>query len=104
MNWCGCGVPGYTENFRPNGVWRVMKILVLASALLAMIAAPAFAGCAEGLKELDGAVQSAEITPDMKAQIQDMRAQAEKLCSAGNDEEAADVIAEAEAMLSAEAQ
>ena len=81
-----------------------MKNLALASALLAILAGPAFAGCADGLKELDGALTAADIAPDMKAQLQDMRTQAEKLCSAGNDEEAADVIAEAEAMLSAEAQ
>ena len=81
-----------------------MKQLALASALLAILAVPACAGCAEGLKQLDDAMQAAGSAPDMKAQLQDMRAQAEKLCSAGNEQEAADVIAEAEAMLSAEAQ
>lgn len=81
-----------------------MKTLVLVTAMLVTLAGPASAGCADGIKELDGAMKAAEITPDMKAQLQDMRNQAEHLCSAGNNEEAADVIAEAEAMLASRAQ
>ena len=81
-----------------------MKALLIALSLAAATSAPAFAGCAQSLQELDAAMTAAVIAPDSKAQLQDMRSQAEKLCSAGNDKEASDVIAEAEALLAAQAQ
>jgi uncharacterized protein YjeT (DUF2065 family) len=80
-----------------------MKSLILASGLLIILAGQAHAGCPEALKDLAGALNAAEIPPEPKAQLQDMQQQADKLCSAGHEEEAADVIAEAFALLAAEA-
>ncbi len=81
-----------------------MKAALAAIGLLAFASIPAMAGsCAEELKALDSAIAAqAQIEPDVKAQVQDMRAQAEKLCAAGNEEEAADVISEATSMLTAQ--
>ena len=45
----------------------------------------------EGMRALDAAIAGQEkIEPDVKTQVQDMRAQAEKLCTAGNEDEAED--------------
>lgn len=80
-----------------------MKSFVLASGLLIILTGQAHAGCSEMLLNLASAVTAAEIAPEPKAQLQDMQQQADKLCSAGHDAEAADVIAEAFALLAAEA-
>ncbi len=80
-----------------------MKSTILASGLLAILAGQATAGCPEALRDFDSALTAATVAPDVKDQLQDMRQQVEKLCSSGNDEEAADVLAEAQALLSAEA-
>jgi len=42
---------------------------------------------------------SAKLQPDVKTQVQDMVAQAEKLCAAGNEAEAADVLSDASSTL-----
>ena len=81
-----------------------MKHLLLATALMTLLAGPGFAGCAEGLQQLDGALKAPGLAPDVVSQLQDMRQQAEKLCSSGNDQEAADVIAEALAAVAAQGQ
>lgn len=80
-----------------------MKSAFAAFGLLVLLPASAFAGCAEEIKALDSAIAAqAQIEPDVLAQVKDMRAQAEKLCAAGNEEEAADVISEATSMLTAQ--
>lgn len=77
--------------------------LALALVLLALLSAPALAGsCDADLKKIDKALSSTDLPPDQKAQAKDMRGQAEKLCSAGNEEEAADVLSEVKAMLAVE--
>jgi hypothetical protein len=77
-----------------------MRHLLLAFALLAGVATPAFAdSCADNLKAFDVALAATALDPDAKAQLQDMRAQAADLCAAGNEEEANDVLSEANAML-----
>ena len=48
---------------------------------------------------LKTALAGSQAQPDVKTQVQDMVAQAEKLCAAGNEEEAADVISDASSML-----
>lgn len=99
-----CGDPSARYNGDSRGTDGIhMKSTILASGLLALLAGQAFADCPTTIRELDGALNAAEIAPDVKAQLQDMRQQAEKLCSSGNDDEAADVIAEAQALLAAEA-
>lgn len=82
-----------------------MKAAATALMMLAALSAPAFAGpCDQDLKALDEALAKETVQPDVKAQVADMRGQAEKLCAAGNEEEAADVISEATSMLAGTAQ
>lgn len=76
-----------------------MKAIPLALCLFALSVAPSFAGCTQSLEELDAALKASEIKPETKAQLADMRTQAANLCAAGNEDEAADVIAEAEAII-----
>lgn len=78
-----------------------MKTALVALGLLSVLATPVWAGaCATDLAILEEAISSAQLEPDTAAQLKDMQAQAEKLCAAGNEEEAADVISEATSMLS----
>ena len=73
-----------------------MKSALLVFGLLAALSGPAFAGtCDTDLAALKAAFAAATAQPDMKTQIQDMVAQAEKLCAEGHADEAADVIARA---------
>lgn len=77
-----------------------MRSLVLALVLLMTSATLSWASsCADNLKAFDAALAAAQLEPDVKAQLQDMRAQAASLCAAGNEEEANDVLSEASAML-----
>ena len=77
-----------------------MKSALLALGLLAALSAPALAGpCDADLQALKSQLAESSAQTDVKAQVQDMVAQAEKLCAAGNAEEAADVISDATSML-----
>ena len=77
-----------------------MKPALLALAILAALGAPALAGpCDADLAALKQTLAASQAQPDIKTQVQDMVAQAEKLCAAGNEEEAADVISDATSML-----
>ena len=80
-----------------------MKSALLAAVLLAAAALPAAAGpCDTDLPALKAQAETAGVQPEIKAQVQDMVAQAEKFCAAGNEQEAADVIADASSMLVAQ--
>lgn len=80
-----------------------MKSVFAALAIVVAMAGPALAGpCEDGLRKLDAALQSDQIAPDLKSQAEDMRGQAEQLCAAGNEEEGADVLSEAVALLGIE--
>lgn len=77
-----------------------MKSALLALALLAAASAPVLAGpCDSDLAALKAELAKSEAQTDIKTQVQDMVDQAEKLCAAGNEEEAADVISDATSML-----
>lgn len=77
-----------------------MKSTLLAIALVAGLSTPVLAGPCDGdLAALKSALAASQTQPDVKTQVQDMVAQAEKLCAAGNAEEAADVISDATSML-----
>lgn len=81
----------------------VKKSTIIALGLLAAAASPALAGpCEDGLSKIDAALQSDQISPELKTQAQDMRNQAAELCGAGNEAEGADVLAEAVALLGIE--
>jgi hypothetical protein len=80
-----------------------MKALFLTLALsVATAGAASAAGCDEDLKKLDAVLSSGTVSPDLKAQAEDMRNQAQQLCDAGNEEEGEDVLAEAAALLGIE--
>jgi hypothetical protein len=70
---------------------------------LAVLSAPAQAGqCQDDVAKIDNALATAELSPDERAQLEDMRNQAVQLCGAGNETEGLDVTAEAKAMLNLE--
>ena len=80
--------------------FAVKKSALLALGLLAALSAPAFAGpCDTDLAALKDELAKSQAQADVKTQVQDMVAQAEKLCAAGNEEEAADVISDATSMI-----
>ncbi len=81
----------------------MMKTAILAAALAAAIGAPAHAGqCEDDIAKIDKALAAMELAPDERAPLEDMREQAQKLCSAGNVQEGLDVASEAKAMLNIE--
>jgi hypothetical protein len=78
----------------------IMKSLILAAALILAVSGAAFAGqCQDDIEKIDAALASGDVSPDQKAQLEDMRNQAVQLCGAGNEAEGLDVTAEAKAML-----
>ena len=81
-----------------------MKILLIAAALAAFTAANAFANddCKSDIDKIDAALATQEMTPDEKAELEDMRNQAVQLCGAGNLSEGLDVTSEAKARLNIE--
>ncbi|MGE3872298.1 MAG: hypothetical protein AB7F74_05000 [Parvibaculaceae bacterium] len=77
-----------------------MRLALLAIALLAAAALPAFANqCEDDVKKIETAMASSQISEDERAQLEDMKKQAAELCAAGNTQESLDVSAEAKAML-----
>lgn len=77
-----------------------MKSALLALGLMAALSAPVLAGpCDADLAALKSALAGSQAQTDIKTQVQDMVAQAEKLCAAGNQDAAADVISDASSML-----
>lgn len=77
-----------------------MKTMIYAAALFTAISTAAFAGqCQDDIEKIDAALASQELSPDQRAQLDDMRNQAVQLCGAGNEAEGLDVTAEAKAML-----
>jgi hypothetical protein len=80
-----------------------MKAIAAALALFLALAGPAAADtCQEDLSKVDTALQSPSLAPDVKAQVRDMRSQAQQLCDAGNEEEGKDILSEAIALLGIE--
>jgi hypothetical protein len=70
---------------------------------LALLATPAEAGpCQDDVAKIDNALATMELSPDERAQLEDMRNQAVQLCGAGNETEGLDVTSEAKAMLNIE--
>lgn len=78
----------------------MMKFATAALVLLFGLSAPALAGaCDAEITALKAQLASSQAQPDVKTQVQDMATQAEQLCEAGNEKEAADVLADASALL-----
>lgn len=77
-----------------------MRLALLAIAVFAATAIPAFANqCEDEVRKVEAALASKEISGDERAQLEDMKQQAAALCAAGNTQESLDVSAEAKAML-----
>jgi hypothetical protein len=75
---------------------RFAAALILSAAF----AAPALADqCADDVKRIEAAMAKQDLSPDDRAQLEDMKNQAAQLCAAGNIQEGLDVSAEAKAML-----
>ena len=80
----------------------MFKILS-ATALLLILAAPAFAGtCQDDIAKIDQALASAQLDSDQSTEVNDLRSQAVQLCGAGNEQEGLDVTAQAKAILNIE--
>lgn len=80
-----------------------MKAAVLAAVLFTSLTGAALAGqCQDDLATIDKALKTEDLSPDERAQAEDMRNQAADLCKAGNEQESLDVSAEAKAMLNIE--
>ena len=77
-----------------------MKPALPTIILLATLSAPASAGtCDADLAALKSQIASGTLQPDVRAQIEDMVLHAEKFCAEGNEQQAADVIADATSVL-----
>jgi len=77
-----------------------MNRILAGLALASLMAAPALAGqCQDDIAKIDKALATMELSPDERAQLDDMRNQAVQLCGAGNEQEGIDVTTEAKAML-----
>jgi hypothetical protein len=77
-----------------------MRLALLAIAVLAAAAVPAFANqCEDDVEKIEAALASAAISSEERAQVEDMKKQAAQLCAAGNTQESLDVSAEAKALL-----
>lgn len=82
------------------GDHHIMNTIVLAASLALALSTAAFAGqCQDDIEKIDAALASGDVSPDQRAQLEDMRNQAVQLCGAGNEAEGLDVTAEAKAML-----
>lgn len=79
------------------------KLTVLAAIVATVVSTPAMAGqCQDDVAKIDKALETKELAPDERAQLEDMRNQAVQLCGAGNEQEGMDVTSEAKAMLNIE--
>ena len=77
-----------------------MRKFALALLALLVFAAPARADqCADDLAKITQALAKPDLPPDQKAQLEDMRKQAEALCKAGHTQEGLDVLGDAKAQL-----
>jgi len=67
---------------------------------LALLSAAAHAGqCDDDIAKIEAALASMELSGDERAQLEDMKEQAQQLCAQGHETEGLDVTGEAKAML-----
>jgi hypothetical protein len=77
-----------------------MKSLSGALLGLALLSAAAHAGqCDDDIAKIEAALASMELSGDERAQLEDMKEQAQQLCAEGHETEGLDVTGEAKAML-----
>ena len=83
-----------------SGNLSIMKTMIYAAAVLMGLSTGALAGqCQEDIAKIDQALATQDLSPDQRAQLEDMRNNAVQLCGAGNEDEGLDVTAEAKALL-----
>jgi hypothetical protein len=81
----------------------VPGLAVLLGALLLMSGPLAAAGeCDADLKVIDDALAKKELADDERAQLEDMRSQAQALCDGGNTDEGLELLSEAKGILGIE--
>ncbi len=81
----------------------VPALAVLLGALLFMAGPLAAAGeCDADLKVIDDALAKKELADDERAQLEDMRSQAQALCDGGNTDEGLELLSEAKGILGIE--
>jgi hypothetical protein len=81
------------------GMAKLNPALLVLSALV-ISAAPALAqSCAGELAAIEKALASEQLSSDVRAQVEDMKKQAEQLCAAGNEQEGLDVMSEVKQIL-----
>jgi hypothetical protein len=77
-----------------------MKRLFAAICGLTMLSGAATAGqCEDDIAKIEAALGSMELSGDERAQLEDMKEQAQQLCAEGHETEGLDVTGEAKAML-----
>ena len=77
-----------------------MKSLFAALCGLAILSGAAYAGqCEDDIAKIETALASVELSSDQRAQLEDMKDQAQQLCAEGHETEGLDVTGEAKAML-----
>jgi hypothetical protein len=95
----GIAHKGPKDHMSARGFSDMNRLLALL-ALASLWASPALAGqCQDDIAKIDKALATMELSPDERAQLDDMRNQAVQLCGAGNEQEGIDVTTEAKAML-----
>ena len=80
----------------------MQRVNVAVLALLACLAAvsPALADkCDDEIQKIEKALATRELSPDIRAELEDMKRQAQQLCAAGHRQEGLDVTGEAKALL-----
>jgi hypothetical protein len=81
----------------------VPGLAVLLGALLLMSGPLAAAGeCDADLKVIEDALAKKELADDERAQLEDMRSQAQALCDGGNTDEGLELLSEAKGILGIE--
>lgn len=77
-----------------------IRTSLLAAALVAFLAAPALASqCPTIMAEIDAALETAELTDEERARVEELRAEGERLHEAGEHDASVETLTEAKAML-----
>lgn len=77
-----------------------MKTFVSAALLSLALAGPAFASqCPMDMAKIDAALQTAQLTPEQKARVMELRQQGEQQHKAGQHQQSMESLGEAKEML-----
>ena len=81
----------------------MIRHIVLAATLSLFVVAPAFAfQCPADMAAIDSALETASLSAEDRARVEELRAQGEELHAAGNHQESVDALAEAKSLLGIE--